>query len=58
MEVQRKMKEKGYYPGKLDGIYGEGMKQYIMKFKKDNDLIINHNIDYEFYKKLGIVLVD
>lgn len=58
LEVQRKMKEKGYYPGKLDGIYGEGMKQYVMKFKKDNDLIINHNIDYEFYKKLGIVLVD
>jgi len=21
--------------GKLDGIYGEGMKQYIMKFKKE-----------------------
>lgn len=34
LEVQRKMKEKGYYPGKLDGIYGEGMKQYVMKFKK------------------------
>ncbi|WP_291699723.1 peptidoglycan-binding protein [Clostridium sp.] len=52
------MKEKGYYSGKLDGIYGEGMKQYVIKFKKDNDLIINHNINYKFYQKLGIALVD
>ncbi len=58
LEVQRKMQEKGYYPGKLDGVYGEGMKQYVMKFKKDNDLKIDHNIDKEFYKELGIILVD
>lgn len=58
LEVQRKMKEKGYYPGDLDGIYGDGMKQYVMKFRKDNNLIISHNIDYEFYEKLGIRLVD
>ncbi|EKQ57660.1 MULTISPECIES: L,D-transpeptidase family protein [Clostridium] len=57
-KVQRKMKEKGYYPGKLDGIYGEGMKEYVMKYKKDNDLKVNNNIDYELYKKLGIILVD
>ncbi len=58
LEVQRKMKEKGYYPGKLDGIYGEGMKQYVMKYKKNNDLKINHDINDELYKKLGIILVD
>lgn len=58
LEVQRKMKENGYYPGKLDGIYGEGMKKYILKFKKDNNLKANHNIDLELYKELGIILVD
>lgn len=58
LEVQRKMKEKGYYPGKLDGIYGEGMKQYVMKYKKDSELKINHDINDELYKKLGIILVD
>lgn len=58
LEIQRKMKEKGYYPGKLDGIYGEGMKQYVMKYKKDNELKINHDINDELYKKLGIILVD
>lgn len=58
LEVQRKMKDNGYYSGKLDGIYGEGMKQYVMKFRKDNNLKDTHNIDSEFYKKLGIILVD
>ncbi|WP_099716676.1 MULTISPECIES: L,D-transpeptidase family protein [unclassified Clostridium] len=58
LEVQRRMKDKGYYPGELDGIYGEGMKQYVMKFRKDNNLTINHNIDRDFYKKLGMILID
>jgi hypothetical protein len=58
LEVQIKMKEKGYYPGNLDGIYGEGMKQYVMEFREDNNLTISHNIDYEFYEKLGMRLVD
>lgn len=56
--IQRKMKEKGYYPGELDGIYGEGMKFYVMKFRKDNDLTISHYIDKDFYEKLGIILTD
>jgi len=58
LEVQKKMKEKGYYPGDLDGIYGEVMKQYVIKFRKDNNLAISHNVDYEFYKKIEIRLVD
>jgi peptidoglycan hydrolase-like protein with peptidoglycan-binding domain len=52
------MKEKGYYHGNLDGIYGESMKQHVIKFRKDNKLTISHNIDSEFYEKLGIKLVD
>lgn len=52
------MKEKGYYPGNLDGIYGEEMKKYVMKFRKDNNLKEGHDINKEFYEKLGITLVD
>lgn len=58
LEVQRKLKDKGYYPGDLDGIYGDGMKQYVIKFRKDNNLTTSHNIDCEFYKKLQIRLED
>lgn len=49
-EVQRRMKDRGYYPGYVDGIYGEGMKKYVIKFRKDNNLTISHNIDNAFIK--------
>lgn len=58
LEVQRRMKDKGYYPGYIDGIYGEGMKRYVLKFRIDNKLKFNHYIDGEFYKQLGIELID
>ncbi len=57
-EIQRIMKEKGYYPGYVDGIYGEGMKSYVIKFRKDNNLSVSHNIDASFYKVLGIGLFE
>lgn len=52
------MKEKAYYPGNLDGIYGEGMKQYVIKFRKDNSIQECHDINKEFYENLGMTLVD
>ncbi|WP_053955736.1 L,D-transpeptidase family protein [Inediibacterium massiliense] len=57
-EVQRYMKEKGYYPGWIDGIYGEGMKVYVIQFRKDHNLSLSHNVDVEFYKALGIELFE
>lgn len=54
-EVQQKLKNIGYYPYNIDGKYGEAMKSSIMKFRKDNNLKISHNIDYEVYKLLGIL---
>lgn len=57
-EVQRRMKLQGYYPLWVDGIYGEGMKRYVIKFRKDNGLDLTHNIDYSFYKALGIKLIE
>ncbi|MDT8715985.1 L,D-transpeptidase family protein [Clostridium sp. 19966] len=57
-EVQRRMKDQGYYPYTIDGIYGEGMKHYVIKFRNDNNLPLSHDIDFDFYKKLGISLVD
>lgn len=53
-EVQLRLKYFGYYTGPLDGIYGDGMKCSLVKFKKDNRLSITHNIDKEFYNTIGI----
>lgn len=54
LEIQRVMKNKGYYEGSLDGIYGEGMKAFVIKYRKDNKLTISHYIDEEFYNSIGI----
>ncbi|MDD7795468.1 L,D-transpeptidase family protein [Clostridium sp. 'White wine YQ'] len=58
LEIQRILKEKGYYFGKVDGVYGESMKKSIMEYRVENNLSINHFIDKELYKSLGIRLID
>lgn len=57
-EIQKRMKVLGYYPLYVDGIYGDGMKRYVIKFRKDKGLTMTHNINYEFYKALGIELIE
>lgn len=54
----KKNERKGYYHGNLDGIYGDGMKKYVVKFKEDNNLKKCHDINKKFYEKIGITLVD
>lgn len=57
-EVQRALKEKGYYHGSIDGIYGDGMKMSLIKFLKDNDMRITDKIGFHIYEKLGIILME
>ncbi|MFZ5968341.1 MAG: L,D-transpeptidase family protein [Bacillota bacterium] len=57
-EVQKVLKREGYYAGYVDGIYGEGMKASIIKFRKDMNLPMTHDIDWGFYKALGIDLFE
>lgn len=57
-EVQKIMKVKGYYPGNPDGKFGEGMKAYVIKYRKDNKLQVSDNIDSDFYKSIGINLFE
>jgi hypothetical protein len=57
-EIQKRMKNLGYYPRAITGMYGEGMKKYVLKFREDTMLKHTANIDREFYKKLGIELID
>lgn len=51
-EVQRVLKEKGYYNGSLDGKYGEILKTQVIKYRKDHNLNLNHFVDTELYKSL------
>jgi hypothetical protein len=55
VEVQKRLKVLGYYNGAIDGIYGEGMKAALLKFKMDKGLAHNHYVDWATYKALGIM---
>lgn len=57
-EVQKRLKQRGYYEGSIDGVYGDGTKYALLKFLKDNNLPITDRIDSNTYKKLGIILMD
>lgn len=58
LEVQKRLKQKGYYQGSLDGIYGETMKSALIKFLKANNIPLTDKITAEIYEKLDIILME
>ncbi len=54
-EVQRKLKELGYYKGYVDGIYGEGMKQAVHRFQRDNGLTAQNTVNRESLEQMGFL---
>lgn len=54
METQRLLKRHGYYTGPIDGIWGNGMEEAVIKFRKDKGMRYDNAVDSEVYKFLGI----
>jgi hypothetical protein len=57
-EVQRILKDKGYFQGYIGGIFGSDLKDAVHRFKKDHKLYGSDIIDTEMYKAMGIELMD
>ena len=53
-ELQRRLKEWGYYNGAVDGIYGKGTVEAVKKFQKKNGLTADGIAGIETYKALGM----
>ena len=53
-ELQRRLKEWGYYNGAVDGIYGKGTVEAVKKFQKKNGLTADGVAGIETYKALGM----
>jgi len=54
-EVQKRLQKLGFYKGEIDGIYGEGMKAALLEFKRENNLPVDHYVDWATYEALGIL---
>jgi peptidoglycan hydrolase-like protein with peptidoglycan-binding domain len=53
-DVQVKLKNYGYNPGTVDGIFGSKTKKALMEFQKNNKLSVTGEIDESTLKTLGL----
>ncbi len=53
-EVQRRLKQWGYYNGAVDGVFGSGTKQAVIAFQKKNGLTADGVVGKATYKALGM----
>ncbi len=53
-EVQRRLKQWGYYSGSVDGIFGSGTKKAVIAFQKKNGLTADGVVGRATYAALGM----
>ncbi|MBQ8374288.1 MAG: spore cortex-lytic enzyme [Clostridia bacterium] len=53
-EVQRRLKQWGYYSGSVDGIFGAGTKKAVISFQKKNGLTADGVVGKATYRALGM----
>lgn len=53
-EIQKVLKDKGYYTGGVDGIFGTKTKKAVLNFQKDNGLSADGIVGPKTLKALGI----
>ncbi len=53
-EVQRRLKQWGYYSGAVDGIFGSATKKAVVAFQKKNGLTADGIVGKATYKALGM----
>ena len=53
-EVQRRLKQWGYYNGSVDGVFGTGTRSAVILFQKKNGLTADGVVGKETYKALGM----
>lgn len=57
-EVQKRLRQQGFYAGSADGIYGEATAAAVRKARKQYGLQSGDTVDVALYSKLGIVLFE
>ncbi len=58
LEIQKKLKELGFFNGKPNGKFGKETENAIQRYCKENGIYIRKIIDIELQKQLGFDLID
>ncbi len=58
MEIQKKLKELGYFTGKVNGKFGEETEKAVQKYCEENGLYSRKIIDIEIQKHMGFEPID
>jgi N-acetylmuramoyl-L-alanine amidase len=53
-EMQRRLKQWGYYNGSVDGVFGAGTKKAVISFQKKNGITADGVVGLSTYKALGM----
>ncbi len=53
-EAQKKLQEKGYYSGPVDGVIGPKSSSGLREYQKDNNLEVTGKVDEATAEKLGV----
>ena len=53
-ELQQRLKDKGFNPGTIDGVFGLGTKSAVRAFQKANDLVADGIVGQQTWKALGM----
>ena len=53
-QAQKALKELGYTPGKVDGLWGKATERAIERFQRESRLPLTGRLDGETKKRLGL----
>lgn len=58
LEIQKRLKELGFFAGTANGKFGSATEEAIKKYCKANNIYIRKTIDIELQKHMGFELIE
>jgi peptidoglycan hydrolase-like protein with peptidoglycan-binding domain len=53
-QAQQALKDKGFDPGPIDGLYGPKTREAVLRYQKENKILANGRLGGDTYESLGV----